>query len=411
MIISVETATKSLDYDWYSESGASCSTRPRTVITENAASFAFYAERNDGGWSATMFNLWIPEQKDKEGRRIRLSVKFDGLESEAQARALALAYLALPLEKTPSFKYARYSAELAECYGVAEAGSPVLQFDKMRQWAEAAIARADLTKPCTPASSACFAEIDKSAITEIGELQSHLRTYALRDKNGMRILFDDGYVEGLETDVDVIITSCNTGTRIQYTAFIQDATKGYARNTETQKGRDEAKELAIRRVQEIGRDITRQIEEHELTKKWLAGCVVFGIVLVISVLIWSMYPKTGQNTLIVETSMRPLELKFLIQNASREAHSSDVAENPPVEMNLQVPAATSESSYAATPKESVRMKLQIPNPPAKNIMLEIQNEPSGCTLLLNGTRILRGTDGKYSISAQGGILQILPPSK
>ena len=392
MIISAETATKSLDYDWYSESGASCSTRPRTVITENAASFAFYAERNDGGWSATMFNLWIPEQKDKEGRRIRLSVRFDELESEAQARALALAYLALPLEKISSFEYARYSAELAECYGVAEDGSPVLQFDKMKQWAESAIARAALTTPGTPASRACFAEIDKSAMTEIGELQSHLRTYALRDKNGMRILFDDDYVEGLETDVDIIITICDTGTQIKHTPFAQPT----AKEADAEKKSCPALDLAIG----MGEKATKKIKEHDVTKKFVAGCVVLGVLLVVSFLMWATSSKNCQKILIVQTSINPSDLKFRIRNASREKQTPNSEE-----MKI-LPRSSSDCGPTAGPEE---LKLQIPDTPAGEITLEIQNEPTGCILRLNGKKLNKGADGKYSLPKQGGTLQILPP--
>lgn len=381
MIISVETATKSLDYDWYSESGSKGDARPRTVITENSASFAFYAERNNGGWSATILNLWIPEQKDQNGRRIRLSVRFDELESEAQARALALAYLALPLEKISSFRYARYSAELAECYGVAEDGSPVLQFDKMKQWAESAIVRAGLTKPCTPASSACFAEIDKSAITEIGELQSHLRTYALRDKNGMRILFDDGYVEGLETDVDIIITICDTGSKIEHTPFAQAAAK---------KADAEKKSC----------EITMKIKDHDLAKKLIAGCVVLGILFVVSLLMWATSSKTCQKLLIVQTSIKPSDLKFRIENASREKQTPNSEE-----MKILPPSA-SDCGPTSGPKE---LKLQIPDTPAGEITLEIQNEPTGCSLMLNGKKLNKGADGKYSLPKQSGTLQILQP--
>ena len=397
MIISVETATKSLDYDWYSESGSKGDARPRTVITENSASFAFYAERNNGGWSATILNLWIPEQKDQNGRRIRLSVRFDELESEAQARALALAYLALPLEKISSFRYARYSAELAECYGVAEDGSPVLQFDKMKQWAESAIARADLTKPCTPASSACFAEIDKSAITEIGELQSHLRTYALRDKNGMRILFDDGYVEGLETDVDIIITICDTGTRIEHTPFAQAT----AKKADAEKKSCPALDFAIGlREKAKSCEITKKIKDHDLAKKLIAGCVVLGILFVVSFQIWSTSSKTCQKPLIVQTSIKPADLKFRIENASREKQTPNSEE-----MKILPPSA-SDCGPTSGPKE---LKLQIPDTPAGEITLEIQNEPTGCSLMLNGKKLNKGADGKYSLPNQGGILQILQP--
>lgn len=329
MIISVETATKSLDYDWYSESGSKGDARPRTVITENSASFAFYAERNNGGWSATILNLWIPEQKDQNGRRIRLSVRFDELESEAQARALALAYLALPLEKISSFRYARYSAELAECYGVAEDGSPVLQFDKMKQWAEAAIARADLTKPCTSASSACFAEIDKSAITEIGELQSHLRTYALRDKDGMRILFDDGYVMGLEKDVDIIITTGDTDTKIEYPPFAQKASEKNTSST-LDKARDFAGNL-LKNVQSS--ELPKKIKENDLTKKLVAGCVILGILLVISILTWLTTSKA---------------LKFQENNESRKHQVTNSQE-----LKIPAPTSTSDSSLPSGPEEPV----------------------------------------------------------
>lgn len=369
MIISIETATKSLDYDWYSESGSKGDARPRTVITENSASFAFYAERNNGGWSATILNLWIPEQKDQNGRRIRLSVRFDELESEAQARALALAYLALPLEKISSFRYARYSADLAACYGVAEDGTPLLLFDKMKQWAESAIARADLTKPCTPASSACFAEIDKSAITEIGELKRHLRTYALRDKYGMRILFDDGYVEGLETDVDIIITTCDTSSRIQYTPFKQEKAKDPASPKVTVKdGLAAARELAGDRLRQIRVIVDKAPEP---TKKWCAGCLLVSIVALL-ILVIGLIPSP--RSILVESTLKTLHLK--IQG----------------------------KEYTIGASREIKLKPT----PSGIVELQITDIPPGSPVKLNGTEIGTGP-GTYTIPDDGGSLQILPP--
>lgn len=329
MIISVETATRANDYDWYAESGRLCTTRPRTVISENTASFAFYAERINGVWSATMFNLWIPEKKDVNGRRIRLSVRFDELDSETQARALALAYLALPLKKISSIKSARYSAELAECYGVAEDGLPVLQFDKMKQWAESAIARAVLAIPGTPVSSACYAEVDKSSMTEIEEIRRHLQTYALRDQDGMRILFDDGYVMGLEKDVDIIITIGDTDTKIEYPPFAQKASE---KNTSSKL--DKARGFARNLLKDVQpSELPKKIVEYDLTKKWVAGCVILGILLVISILTWLTTSKA---------------LKFQGNNESRKHQVTNSQE-----LKIQAPTSTSDSSLPTAPEEPV----------------------------------------------------------
>lgn len=372
MIISVETATRANDYDWYAESGRLCTTRPRTVISENTASFAFYAERINGVWSATMFNLWLPEKKDENGRRIRLSVRFDELESEAQIRALALAYLALPLEKISSIKSARYSAELAECYGVAEDDTPLLQFDKIKQWAESAIARAALAIPGTPASSACYAEVDKSSMTELEEIRRHLQTYALRDQDGMRLLFDEAYVEGLENDVDVIITTGDTGTRMKLTPFIQEtARKGDERGAPYKFAVDKLEQLK-------NSDLTKKIKDHDLSKKFNAGCAIFGIVLV-AVVLCSIIVFCNQ----AETTYATLELK--ISNLS---------------MHLKMQG----KDYTISAPRKIELK---PTPNGK-VELEITDIPSGSSVTLNGTEIGTGP-GTYTIPATGGTLQILPP--
>lgn len=270
MNICVETATKAKEYDWYSESGGSCSYRPRSFIPASSASFAFQAERTESIWAVTMHNLYLPDRQDMNNRRIRLSIRFDRLESEAQVRALALAYLALPLKTISSTKSARYCAELADCCAVSAAGTPLLQFDKIKQWAEAAINNASLTTPGIPSKSTCFAEIDKSRLTEVGELQSILETYALRDKDGLRLLFDDGYVEGMESDVDVIVTTCDTGSRIQHTPFIQAA----AEKAETESGLSLAKKFAMERLEDTKTGICNAVKENEFVKKLLAGGVI-----------------------------------------------------------------------------------------------------------------------------------------
>lgn len=374
MIISVETATRANDYDWYAESGRLCTTRPRTVISENTASFAFYAERINGVWSATMFNLWLPEKKDVNGRRIRLSVRFDELESEAQIRALALAYLSLPLEKISSIKSARYSAELAECYGVAEDDTPLLQFDKIKQWAESAIARAALAIPGTPASSACYAEVDKSSMTEIEDIRCHLQTYALRDQDGMRLLFDDAYVEGLEKDVDVIITTGDTGTRMKLTPFAQEAAQAPER-----KGRlEKVRELAIA----IGRERTKNAD----VKKSSAGCErrhsgwpIMFIGLVFVLVIGSLIIYRHQS----ETTCATLELKI---------------------SNLSGHLKIQGKEYTISAPRKIELK---PTPNGK-VELEITDIPSGSSVILNGTEIGTGP-GTYTIPATEGTLQILPP--
>ncbi len=369
MNIFCETATKAKEYDWYSESGKPCVSRPRSIITANSTCLAFHAERNGGVWSASLNNLWLPGQQDLYGRRIRLSVWFDGLESEAQARALALAYLALPLEKISSKKSVRYCAELAECYGVAEDGTPQLQFDKMKQWAETAISRAAITTPGIPSRDACFAEMNKNELPEIGEIKTHLQTYALREKDGLRLLFDDGYVEGLEDDVDIIITTCDTSSRIQYTPFKQEKAKDPASPKDTVKdGLAAARELAGDRFRQIKVSVGKASEP---TKKWCAGCLPVSIV-VLLILVIGLIPSP--RSILVESTLKNLHLK--IQG----------------------------KEYTIGASREIKLKPT----PSGIVELQITDIPPGSPVKLNGTEIGTGP-GTYTIPADGGSLQILPP--
>ena len=54
-------------------------------------------------------------------------------------------------------------------------------------------------------------------------------------------------------------------------------------------------------------------------------------------------------------------------------------------------------------------EISLPDTPAGEITLEIQNEPTGCSLMLNGKKLNKGADGKYSLPKQSGTLQILQP--
>ncbi|MBR6575869.1 MAG: hypothetical protein IKK73_01930 [Akkermansia sp.] len=332
----------------------------------DSASFAFFAERNSGVWAVTMANLWLPEQRDNNRRRIRLSVCFTGLETETQVRALALSYLNFPLEKLSSRSSARYCAELAACYSVAEDGKPQLQFDKMKHWAENAIANAELTVPGISAENTCYAEVSKTCLTDIHEIKTHLQTTALREIDGIRLLFDECYVEDPERDVDVVITVADSLPRIQYTPI----SKRIDEETKTCCCHGEAMAFA----KEKYREVTSLVISSDPVKKLRAGCVILSILLGILLLILFVQGNSTARTLITVTSAHPCRVK--IQGKGYHIRTS-----------REIKLADSETGV---------------------LELEVTQVPEGSIVIFNGLEIGKAP-GKFQISAQGGTLQILPP--
>lgn len=366
MNILVETATKATEYNWYAESGDLGVFHPRPIIVADSASFAFFAERNSGVWAVTMVNLWLPEQRDNNRRRIRLSVRFTGLETETQVRALALSYLNFPLEKLSSRSSARYCAELAACYSVAEDGKPQLQFDKMKQWAENAIANAELTVPGIPAESTCYAEVSKTCLTDIREIKTHLQTTALREIDGIRLLFDECYVEAPERDVDVVITVSDSLPRIQYNPI----TKPIDEETKTCCRLEKVKAYAKEKYDEA----ISPVITSEPVRKLRAGCVILSILLGILLLILFVQVNSTARALITVTSAHPCHVKL-------QGKGYDIR----------------------TARE-----IKLPDSVTGLMELEILMVPEGSLVIFNSIEIGKAP-GKYQIPAQGGTLQILPP--
>lgn len=109
-------------------------------------------------------------------------------------------------------------------------------------------------------------------------------------------------------------------------------------------------------------------------KKYIAGCVILLVI---------------------------VGIVFILQGRQSSTTSLDVFSSHTCQMKVH--GKTYEIS-AHVPRE-----ILLPDSLDGMIILEIQNEPSECILLLNGKRINKGADGKYSLPKQGGTLQILQP--
>ena len=211
MKIYINTATLESEYAWYSASGKIIKLNT-PVFYDNATSFAFVAVIEDGKWYVDMANLWLPGVTDAMNRPCRLTVRFAELASEAEARALALAYLRLPLEVLTKRKKYRYSAELARCYKPENEDKNQkfeLDFTAVARWGEKMIKEA-ATLGCAEPSDRleCYLNREELAVPEV---ESRLKSMRLEKSEGISILlYTKDYIEEtIKPDVAIAVHDDN----------------------------------------------------------------------------------------------------------------------------------------------------------------------------------------------------------
>lgn len=209
MKIHVNTSTLFAEYRWYSEDTtlpAACI--PGIQISDNASCYALSAGKRGQFWYVNFVNLWSGDTDAME-RPCRLSIRFDELESEAQVRALALAYLDIPLEVVTSRRAYRHSKELAACYIIEE---ETLKFDFQRaeQWARQIIEDTVFPDDVTEAHHRLDCRINYGEWS-VPEVVERLQTTKLQEKQGIRLFWSNSYMD--ETFRPDIVIQVEAGAR------------------------------------------------------------------------------------------------------------------------------------------------------------------------------------------------------
>ncbi len=190
----------------------------QALLSKNDARFALVAGRTESGWYIEFRNLLLPGRYDIRNRQIVLNICFGALQTEAQVRALALAYLDFETEYNSAGLCAgRLCPGLATAYR-EQAGDYDFDFSAARQWAEEVMAALPAlphaASEITPAL--CLTNPAQDSLTE--KVRHELLTHRLRERDGLRLLW-------AELDAD---PACGADITLQYT----DRTGSYRQTTE-----------------------------------------------------------------------------------------------------------------------------------------------------------------------------------
>lgn len=217
MKIHINASTPFVEYKWYSE---------ETVLPDDctlggfdsASCYALIAGKRGRNWYVDFVNLWTGDT-DTMGRPCRLSIRFDELESEAQVRALALAYLDIPLENVTSRKAYRHSKELAACY-VIEDETLKFDFDRARQWACHVIESTEFSDETVEAQNRLECRINHGEWS-VREVVERLQTTKLQDKQGVRLLWTNTHMDE-KSQPDIVILVEDGPRRIRKRPILED---------------------------------------------------------------------------------------------------------------------------------------------------------------------------------------------
>ena len=193
------------------------------LLDKNDRRLALVAGCTGGEWYIEFRNLVLPGTYDLRNRSIVLNICFGALTSEAQVRALALAYLDFELLQNGQHCEGRHCPELAAAYHEKD-GDYGFDFAIARRWAEQVIA--DFAATCPPASDVLPAPIycscDLSTDAGLQRVRTALKTNTLSEQDGLRLLWAELYAE----------RSAGADITLQYSTegyiFEQAATDGHA---------------------------------------------------------------------------------------------------------------------------------------------------------------------------------------
>lgn len=166
------------------------------LLDKNDRRLALVAGCSGGEWYIEFRNLVLPGTYDLRNRSIVLNICFGALTSEAQVRALALAYLDFELLQNGKHCEGRLCPELVAAYHEQD-GDYGFDFAIARRWAEQVIA--GFAETCSPASDVLTTPIYccSDLCTDVGlqRVRTALKTHTLSEQDGLRLLWAELYAE------------------------------------------------------------------------------------------------------------------------------------------------------------------------------------------------------------------------
>ena len=364
-------------YKWVPDMPQELDETQQVQPSEEAGALSLTACYLMGKWSITFHNLFLPEKKDIRNREIVLHVCFADLTSESDVRALALAYLDFETRNVNADDNpfgTKYNQVFAEAYSGNKESFFDYDVDSVKEWAERAISKYNKLEYKTP-DSRLNVRIHPGRPEDLEKVREHIRQYSLRAEEGIRLLwrprFDSPYKdEQKRADMQL---QCSPDV-ISWEVVRDPAPKSQrpSQEGELTQAQIEARKMA-EKVKRPGGDAPSG-EPLDQLKKYIAGCVILLVI---------------------------IGIVFILQGRQSSTTSLEVFSS--LSCQMKVHGKTYEIS-ARVPRE-----ILLPDSLDGMIILEIQNEPSECILLLNGKRINKGGDGKYSLPKQSGTLQILQP--
>ena len=188
------------------------------ALDKDDAAFALVAGRINGTWYIEYRHLYLPEMVDRRNRPITLSICFGGLRTEAEVRALALAYQDFENIFDGTRCLGRYCEALAQAYRPTETGDYRYNIDAAEEWAAEAILRYMDQLQLTYTGSPTVFLINNPEDKKVDDIESTLRQYRLQDKDGMRLFWTSSYAPSA-CPADIVVKP-----EIQSTATAKNAT-------------------------------------------------------------------------------------------------------------------------------------------------------------------------------------------
>lgn len=186
-------------------------------LANSDAYFALVAGRTEGAWYIEFRNLLLPEKYDIRNRSILLNICFGALESEAQVRALALAYLDFELVFCDDKCAGRLCPALAEAYRTQD-GDYTFDFAAAQKWAEKVLTEFEKQPPATQEICPVYCHTNPEQDTYTANIRNLLLTRRLSNRDGLRLLWAEIYTNS-ECGADIILQyTSDTGFYKQATA-------------------------------------------------------------------------------------------------------------------------------------------------------------------------------------------------
>lgn len=336
--IYLRTRSKNADYKWIGNTPQISIDKLETLEGNRLYALCIEKERSR---HYVFIHVFMPGTGDNIGGFIRLEIAVGAL-TETQARALALAYLKLPIQGDNRVWEAAQKTYAQTADGFCTVDIPALQKEIERLIEE----NERLLSSESPGHQLRLWESIRTKGSQTQKAIEHLQRYSLSEADGIKVYLNDSTTK-------------------------KEADLSLQAETDTE---DKEERLPMPKEAPSTERPSQEGEALDQLKKYVAGCV---FLLVIAGICFFLKERN-------------------ISTASLEVSSS-------LSCKMKVHSKTYEIS-ANIPRE-----IPLPGSPNGVIILEILNDVAGSIVLLNDIVISKGVDGKYSIPAQGGKLQILQP--